>query len=143
MARCAILPQREARRYPLEAMSAAHKILVTSKKLDAQALKSLIGAPFPDMVKFVVDIQTRKIAIGGAMHVDAEAELLAAGSAQEHLWGGNYYPGKGSETCVEFTSLINIRPAQNSRFMEVRDPLIRRKMIEIVHALVGKGEPLA
>jgi len=123
-------------------MTAAHKILVSSKRLDPQVLKSLIGAPFPDLMKFVVDIQSKRIAIGGAMHVDAEAELLESGSVQEHLWGGNYYPGRSAEDCVEYTSLINIRPAQHSRFMEVRDPAIRRKMLEIVHTLVGRGEPL-
>jgi len=123
-------------------MTAAHKILIRSKKLTAEELRSLIGSPFPDMAKFVVDLELRKIAIGGAMHVDAEAELLDAGSTQEHLWGGNYFPGKGPADCVEYTSLINIRPAQGSRSMEIRDPAIRHRMLELVHKLVGKGEPL-
>lgn len=123
-------------------MSAAHKILVRSTKLNAAELRSLIGNPFPDMAKFVVDLQMKKIAIGGAMHVDAEAELLDAGSMQEHLWGGNYFPGKGPADCVEYTSLINIRPAQGNRSMEVRDPEVRRRMLEIVHQLVGRGESL-
>ena len=137
------MPEIAERRYALEAMSAVHRILVSSKRLATPELESLIGAPFPDMVKFVVDVHTRKIAIGGAMHVDAEAELLGAGSQQEHLWGGNYHPGTSPEGCVEYTSLINIRPAQGNRSMEVQDPSIRRRMLEIVHKLVGRGEPLA
>lgn len=40
------------------------------------------------------------------------------------------------------TALINIRPAQGNRAMEVQDPDIRRSMREIVQKLVGKGEPL-
>jgi hypothetical protein len=123
-------------------MSSVPKILVRSQKLTADELRSLIGTPFTDMAKFVVDVETRKIAIGGSMHVDAEAELLEAGSMQEHLWGGNYFPGQGPEGCVEYTSLINIRPAQGNRSMEVQDPTVRRKILEIVHRLVGRGESL-
>lgn len=123
-------------------MAATNPIHIVKTRMPREQLAALLGNPFPDMIKFVVDIQTKTIAVGGAMHVDAEAELLERGSVQEHLWGGNYYPGTNPESCVEFTSLINIRPAQGSRSMEVVDPLVRRRMLEIVHALVGKGEAL-
>ncbi|OFV94106.1 MAG: hypothetical protein A3G76_04015 [Acidobacteria bacterium RIFCSPLOWO2_12_FULL_65_11] len=58
------------------------------------------------------------------------------------LWGANYYPGLGASQCIEFTALINIRPAQGNRSMEIQDAGTRNAVGEIVHALVGAGEPL-
>jgi hypothetical protein len=81
--------------------------------------------------------------VGGELHADAEALLLSQGSHQEDLWGANYYPGRGQEDCIEYTALINIRPAQGNRSMEVADPELRRAVREITFALLGRGEPLA
>jgi len=74
------------------------------------------------MVKFVVDVERAIAAVGGELHSDAKALLLESGSRQEHLWGANYLPGSGPEKSIEFTSLINIRPAQDNPGMEVSDP---------------------
>jgi hypothetical protein len=38
----------------------------------------------------------------------------------------DYYPGRGPDDCIEYTSLINIRPAQGNRSMEVEDPDLLR-----------------
>ena len=82
------------------------------------------------------------IAVGGQLHADAELLLLEEGSRSQDLWGANYYPGRGREGCVEFTSLINIRPAQGNPGMEVLDPALRERICTITYALLGEGEPL-
>lgn len=56
-------------------------------------LVSLAQTQFGDMVKGVVDLQRRVMAIGGELHADEEAALLDDGSRQEDLWGINL-PGK-------------------------------------------------
>ena len=94
------------------------------------------------MVKLVIDVRRGVVAVGGELHADAEAILLEGGSKQVDLWGANYYPGLGPEDCLQFTALINIRPAQDNRGMEVQDPAIRETMRTLVHELVGKGEAL-
>lgn len=94
------------------------------------------------MVKLVVDIKRRIVAVGGELHADGEQLLLAEGSTQPDLWGANYYPGRGAEGCLEYTALINIRPSQGNRSMEIQDAETRRLVREIVHALVGRGEEL-
>lgn len=68
--------------------------------------------------------------------------LLEQGSRQSDLWGANYLPGRGEEGCIEYTSLINIRPAQDNRSMEVQDRGIRDRIRELTFRLVGRGEPL-
>jgi len=94
------------------------------------------------MVKFVADVRRRVMAVGGELHADAERLLLEEGSSQDDLWGGNYYPGFGPEDCLEFTALINIRPARGNKSMEIPDPAIRHAVREIASAVLGTGEPL-
>jgi hypothetical protein len=118
------------------------EILLLDEKIAPSELARLTALFFGDMVKYVADIERRKIAIGGELHADAEQLLLADGSRQSDLWGANYHPGKGREGCIEYTSLINIRPAQGNRGMEVLDPTIRKRIRDLTFALVGEGEPL-
>lgn len=58
-------------------------------RIESAALRSLVEEFSGDMVEFVVDIERRIAAVGGEMHVDAEAVLLEDGSKHENLWGGN------------------------------------------------------
>ena len=62
------------------------------------------------MVKAVVDIELELVAIDAELHSDLEALLLEQGSAQNNLWGINYYPELNNDDFVEFDSMINIRP---------------------------------
>ncbi len=117
-------------------------ILVVDRKIDPVDLARLTGAFFEDMVKYVVDIEKGRAAVGGELHADAEQILLQEGSLQSDLWGANYYPGRGREGCIEYTSLINIRPSQGNRAMEIMDPAIRERVRALTFALIGEGEPL-
>lgn len=118
-------------------------ILILDRKIEQTELARLTDLFFGDMVKYVVDIEKKTLAVGGELHADAEQLLLQAGSRQADLWGANYYPGKGREDCIEYTSLINIRPSQDNRGMEVMDPAIREQIRDLTYALLGEGEPLA
>ncbi len=117
-------------------------IVITNRPIDASTLQALTAHWFGDMVKLVIDIDQRVVAVGGELHADAESLLLERGSRQASLWGANYIPGAGAEHCLELTALINIRPGQGNRSMVVQDPEIAAKMRAIVHDLVGRGEPL-
>ncbi len=117
-------------------------IYVSDRPIDPELLRVIVDRFFGDMVKLVVDVRQRLVAVGGELHADAEAILLDRGSKQADLWGANYYPGLGPEDCIQFTALINIRPTQGNRSMEVQDPGLRETMCVIVHELVGRGDPL-
>ena len=119
------------------------EILVITSRIDPAQLRRLVGAYFTDMVKYVVDVRRRVVGIGGELHADAEHLLLEDGSRQEDVWGANYYPGEGPEGCIEYTALINIRPAQGNRSMEVADESTRLAIREITFELIGQGEDLA
>ena len=117
-------------------------IVFVESRLDAAELRRLVAAHFEDMVKYVVDVERGVAAVGGELHADEEALLLEHGSRQADLWGANYYPGRGEDACIEYTSLINIRPAQGNRSMVVEDEALRARVRDLTFQRIGRGEPL-
>jgi len=85
-------------------------------------------------IKLAVDVERGILAGGGAMHADCEAVLLEAGSQQEFIWGADWNP---STQEVTFESLINIRPRQNNRSLELQDLNLRAKVEQITRNLLG------
>jgi len=94
-------------------------------------------AQFGDMVKAVLDVNRRVMAIGGELHSDEEAALLDDGSRQQDLWGINLYPAEAGADWIEFDSMINVRPAQGNRSRDVEDPQLRESIRRIVETLVA------
>jgi len=117
-------------------------IVILDRRIEPAELARLVRLFFEDMVKYVVDVERRVAAVGGELHADAEQLLLDSGSRQSDLWGANYYPSRGRDACIEYTSLINIRPSQGNRSMQIEDPAIRERVQEVTFALIGEGEPL-
>ncbi|NQV13718.1 MAG: hypothetical protein HQ530_05465 [Parcubacteria group bacterium] len=109
---------------------------IIKEKISPEKLKKHADI-FGDMIKVVVDIDQKIMAIGGEMHADSEAILLTAGSQQENLWGANIYPEKTKADRLEYTSLINIRPAAGNRSMEIQDEGVKEKVESIVSKLIS------
>ena len=84
-------------------------------------------------VKLAVDTRLGVLAGGGVLHADCEALLLAKGSQPRDVWGTDWYPQSRE---VGFESLINIRPAEGNRSLEIVDPLIRAEVERIVRTLL-------
>ena len=76
------------------------------------------------------------MAVGGELHADDEAMLLANGSRQRDLWGINLHPGESGPDWIEFDSMINLRPGQGNRSRGVEDEQIRARIREVVGSLV-------
>lgn len=85
-------------------------------------------------IKLAVDIRRGILAGGGALHADCESVLLEDGSRQEDIWGADWIP---TSRQVTFESLINIRPRQNNRSLEILDPAVRDGVAEITRRLLG------
>jgi hypothetical protein len=123
-------------------MNGPPPIVLLSRRIDPAEPSRLVQDGFLDMVKFVTDVGRGRVAVGGELHTDAEQVLLDDGGRPEDLWGANYYPGRGREDCIEFTSFINIRPARDNPGMEIADPAIRERKQALTFELIGDGEPL-
>ena len=88
-------------------------------------------------IKLAVDVRQEILAGGGVMHANCEAVLLNEGCAQADIWGADWNPATQE---VTYESLINIRPRQNNRKMEIENPDLREKIKHIVTNLLGGVE---
>ena len=111
-------------------------IKIIKKKIKRDELKEIAEETFGEMVKAVVDIKQKVIALGGELHADAEAILLKQNSKQENLWGINIYPDKSKDNWIEFSALINIRPLLNNRSMKIQNSKVRDKIKKILNDLI-------
>lgn len=112
------------------------EIKIIKDKISREEIKELAQKTFGDMVKVVVDVERGIMAAGGEMHADCEQVLLDDGSKQGNLWGANIYPDKEQSEWIEYTSLINIRPAIGNRSLEIQDQTIREQIKGIIKKLV-------
>lgn len=108
-------------------------IQIVRSHATAQQISEMLEA-LDGYIKLAVDVQRGILAGGGAMHADCESALLEDGSVQQDVWGADWYP---SSQQVAYESLINIRPRQGNRSLEVTDPAIRARIAEIVRGLLG------
>lgn len=84
-------------------------------------------------VKVVVDAKREVVSAGCELHADCVEELIADGSKYTDLWGANIYP---EDKKIDFISLINVRPADNNRSMDIKNPDIRKKVGGIIKKLM-------
>jgi len=82
--------------------------------------------------KAVIDIKREIVSLGCELHIDCAEELIKDGSGATDLWGFNIYP----DGFLDFISLINIRPADNNRSMDIKNPEICQKIKEIIERIL-------
>lgn len=101
------------------------EIIIVSEPVSRETLLALAKEWHHSLVKGVADIERGVVALGGEWHMDANNRLLEAGSEQRNLWGFNIYPEENGDAAIEYISLINIRPAQGNRGMEIESEATR------------------
>jgi hypothetical protein len=84
-------------------------------------------------IKLAVDVERKILAGGGEYHADCEEVLLEDGSRQENIWGADWYP---ESRTIGFGALINIRPQQDNRGMEIENPRLRERIETVVRILL-------
>lgn len=109
---------------------------IVDAPISARDLRVMAENRFGNLIKAVVDVERKIMAVDGELHADEEALLLENGSRQENLWGINIYPELEGPDRIEFDSLINLRPSQGNRSRAVDNLTIRDQIIGIVNALL-------
>ena len=114
------------------------KIKIASESITVDELKEISKEFYYPMIKGAVDIEEEVAAFGGEYHVDASEKLLERGSKPENIWGFNIYldKEKKSPDWIEYVALINIRPSQNNRSMEIQREETRQKIKNILYKLI-------
>jgi hypothetical protein len=108
------------------------EIFILQKRISREELKRIAELSFGDMVKGVVDLEKRTVALGGSLHADAEAKLLADGSRQKDLWGFNIYLNKPPAERLEYNSFINIRPRDGNISLDIKDVRTQERVRAVV-----------
>jgi hypothetical protein len=111
---------------------------ILDNAVSTDELKKIAAGTFGDIVKAVVDIKRRLVAIDAELHSDLEALLLDNGSKQRDLWGINFYPDIEGEDFIEFDSMINMRPSQGNSTRGVDSEEIRKKIIDAVNEWIKR-----
>ena len=114
-------------------------IKIVKQPMPRQELASLAHAQFGVMVKAVVDVDQKIMAVGGELHADAEVLLTdQENSRREDTWGVNLYPEKSGEAWIEFDSMINLKPSLGNRSRGVESAATRGQIKQIVGQLILK-----
>ncbi len=110
---------------------------IITEKISTSELSEMAKNMFGNIVKVVVDVEKKIMAVDGELHADEEALLIQNGSEQKNLWGINIYP-EMKENFIEFDSMINIRPSMGNKTRGVEDESMRRLITKVVNDLIIK-----
>ena len=131
---------------PIDARKCAGKpestlfMKILNEKIKLNDLKQLDGEPFfEDMVKCVVDVDKKLIAVSAELHADLEEFLIDAGSSNSSLYGINIVFDDGE---IEFDSMINPPRNRADGFprggRDVSSPEKRKLIEEIVDTWIER-----
>ena len=109
-------------------------MIIIDTPFSLEEIQKKHGNFYTSLVKAVVDIEKQMIGLDAEMHADIEQEMLARGSEQENLWGFNVTFENPYR--IQYTSLINIRPGQGNKKMEIESSELKEKVSAIVHKLI-------
>ena len=107
-------------------------IKIINDKISEKELREIAKDFYGNMIKGVVDVEREILAMGGEYHMDANEILIKNKSKQQDIWGFNWYFDKSGDERIEYVSLINIRPGQDNRKMEVQNVFLRDRMKSII-----------
>jgi len=110
---------------------------IITEKINLSELDKMAKNMFGNLVKAVVDVEKKVMAVDGELHSDEETMLLQSGSEQKNLWGINIYP-EMKENFIEFDSMINIRPSMGNLTRGVEDKSMKKLITKVVNDLIIK-----
>lgn len=107
--------------------------MIIKEKISKGKLDEIFEDSYGTMIKFVVDIEKEILSVGCEFHIECAEELTEKeGSRQKNLWGANLY----KDGRIDFISLINIKPAEKNRSMEIENWETKEKVEKIIKKLL-------
>ncbi len=113
---------------------------IVKDKIEISELKEICQkGPFVNVIKVVVDIDKKIMAIDAELHSELMDFLIKEEkSGHKNLWGVNILPNKEGEKFIIFDSLINLKPSMGNKTRNVESTEVREKIANIINALVRK-----
>lgn len=112
------------------------EVKIIKNKISQGELMKIAQEGYVSLVKAVVDIERKIVALGGEWHSEGQEELIKNGSSSKGTWGVNIFMGKPKETRIEFVALMNLKPFYGHRSMEITDELLKQKIQKIIDQLI-------
>ncbi|MBI3305846.1 hypothetical protein HYZ82_01780 [Candidatus Nomurabacteria bacterium] len=112
------------------------KIQILDRKISIGEIKKLADFWYGTMIKGTVDIELRKVALGGDYHIESSEMLTSSGSKFEDVWGFNIRFEEKPEGVLEFDSMVNIKPNFGNRSRSINSEEIMKKATEIIYQFV-------
>ena len=88
-------------------------IQILNEKTTANDLKKFAENWYPNFLKGCVDLENRKVAVGGEYHIESAQILVNDGGKGQNIWGFNIRYLE-NENIIEFDSMVNIKPKINN-----------------------------
>ncbi|MBI4991952.1 MAG: hypothetical protein HZB99_01930 [Candidatus Harrisonbacteria bacterium] len=111
---------------------------IVKNSITKAELLEMAKEEFGDVIKAVVDVEQRIMAVGGELHADEESLLMEnEGSKRENTWGINLYLEKSGDDFIEFDSMVNLKPSYGNRSRGVEKDEVRDKIKQIIKKLVS------
>ncbi len=108
--------------------------MIIKEKISFEELEKLFEDPSTTMLKITVDIEKEILSLGCEWHIDCSEELVEKeNSNHKNIWGANLYR---KDKKIDFVSLVNIKPIENNRSMEIKDSIIKEKVEKIIKNLL-------
>lgn len=112
-------------------------IKVVKEPITRKELLEMASEEYGNVVKAVIDLEQRIMAVGGELHADEEVLLIEQeGSKREYTWGVNLYLKNPETNWVEFDSMINLKPAFGNNSRTVESVETHQRIKEIIKKLV-------
>jgi hypothetical protein len=111
------------------------ELKLLAEKTKATDLKSYAENWYIDFLKGCVDLENKKVAVGGDYHMETCEFLTSLGGSHKNVWGFNVRYLENGENIIEVNSLVNIKPNVN-KGREVESDDIRNQVINLVKEFI-------
>lgn len=111
------------------------EIKVLNDKVTAESLKEFSENWYLDFLKGCVDLENKKVAVGGDYHMESCEILTGLGGSHKNVWGFNLRYLDDGLVKIEFDSLVNIKPNVNKGRV-VEDGEIKNQIEELVREFI-------
>ncbi len=115
------------------------ELKILTEKKNAESLKGYAENWYLDFLKGCVDLENRRVAIGGDYHMETCELLTSQGGKHVNVWGFNLRFLENNMTQIEFDSLVNIKPKVNKGRI-VESEVIKREIESLVKEFITLDE---
>src|SRR3989344_6944634 len=111
-------------------------IQILDHKISMEEVKKLADSWYGTMIKGTVDVEQKKVALGGDYHIESSEMLTNSSSKFEDVWGFNIRFEENPDGVLEFDSMVNIKPNFSNRSRGINNEEVKKKATEVIYKFI-------